>query len=271
MGKEEYMKWPGKMKRNPKRGNPKKYCKYHRNTCPNIEDCYELKNEIKSLIRRGHLKEYVGGDTGASSSQQQQQQDEAQAHHTLAGVIDVLAGGMPSGGASTLALKAYARQFNIQGPTPKKSKPDDVISFSNDDLQGVLVPYNDTLMVSMTITNYMVKRILVDSSASADILFNNTFEKMKLTLDRLQPIDVPLVGFSRVIVKAEGKIILPVMVRAEPWQVTRMIELLVVKIGSSYNAIIGRLTLHTLKATISSYHLTMKFPTEHGIGVIRGN
>ncbi|XP_010259727.1 PREDICTED: uncharacterized protein LOC104599056 [Nelumbo nucifera] len=50
-----------------------------------------------------------------------------------------------------------------------------------------------------------------------------------------------------------------------------MAKFFVVKIGSRYNAIIGRLTLHALKAVISSYHLTMKFPAEHGVRVVREN
>ncbi|XP_010263424.1 PREDICTED: uncharacterized protein LOC104601683 [Nelumbo nucifera] len=53
--KEEYMKWPKKMKRNPKRGNPEKYYNYHRDTSHD-KDCYELKNEIESVIRHSHLK-----------------------------------------------------------------------------------------------------------------------------------------------------------------------------------------------------------------------
>ncbi|XP_010247735.1 PREDICTED: uncharacterized protein LOC104590699 [Nelumbo nucifera] len=99
VGKEEYMKWLEK-KRNPKRGNPKKYCKYHRGIDHDIEDCYDLKNEIEFLIHHGHLKEYMGDDAGTSSLQQQQQ---------LARVIDVIIGGLASSGALASTYKAYAR------------------------------------------------------------------------------------------------------------------------------------------------------------------
>ena len=36
--------------------------------------------------------------------------------------------------------------------------------------------------------------------------------------------------------------------------------------SSSYNAIIGRPTLNSWKAVTSTYHLSVKFPTEYGIG-----
>ncbi|XP_010279142.1 PREDICTED: uncharacterized protein LOC104613139 [Nelumbo nucifera] len=184
IGKEEYMKWPDKLKRNPKRGKPKKYCKYHRSTGHDTDDCYELKNEIKSLIHYGHLKEYIGDDANASSSQQQQYA-RPEAHYTLDGVIDVTIGGSTSGEASPSARKAYTKQYNIQSPTLKRPRPKDIISISNDDLQGFLLPHDDALVMSMIITNYMVKRILIDSSSSADILFHDTFEKMQLTQDQL--------------------------------------------------------------------------------------
>ncbi|XP_010259178.1 PREDICTED: uncharacterized protein LOC104598695 [Nelumbo nucifera] len=63
IGDEKFVKWLEKLKR-----NPKKYCKFHRGIGHDAEDCYELKNEIESLIRRGHLKQFVGGEVGASSS-----------------------------------------------------------------------------------------------------------------------------------------------------------------------------------------------------------
>ncbi|XP_010247172.1 PREDICTED: uncharacterized protein LOC104590279 [Nelumbo nucifera] len=198
--KEEYMKWPKKMKRNPKRGNPKKYCKYHHSTGHDTEDCYELKNEIESLIHHGHLKQYMGGKAGASSSQQQQ----------LAGVIDVIIG------CSALARKAYARQLNIQRLALKKLKQDEALTFTDEDLKGILVPHDDVLVVFSIVMNFLVKRILVDSGSFTNILFYDAYEKMKLAPERLESADVPLVGFSRNVVRLEGEITLPVMVGAKP-------------------------------------------------------
>ena len=39
----------------------------------------------------------------------------------------------------------------------------------------------------------------------------------------------------------------------------------------SYNAIIGRPTLNSWKAVTSTYHLLVKFPTEHGVGQVQGD
>ena len=49
------------------------------------------------------------------------------------------------------------------------------------------------------------------------------------------------------------------------------VDFLMVKLPSAYNVILNRLSLWKLKAIVSSYHLTIKFPTIHGVEKIRGN
>ena len=41
--------------------------------------------------------------------------------------------------------------------------------------------------------------------------------------------------------------------------------------SSAYNGIIGQPTLNSWKAATSTYHLMIKFPTENGIGELRGD
>ena len=46
---------------------------------------------------------------------------------------------------------------------------------------------------------------------------------------------------------------------------------LVVDCSSTYNAILGRPTLNSWKAVTSTYHLMIKFPTDYGVGELRGD
>ena len=64
---------------------------------------------------------------------------------------------------------------------------------------------------------------------------------------------------------------LTVTVRSYPVQLTRQVDFLVVDCPTSYNVIIGRPTLNKWKAATSTYCLKVKFPTDDGIGEVKGD
>ena len=94
---------------------------------------------------------------------------------------------------------------------------------------------------------------------------------MRLGRDLLRPSCSPLIGFGGMKVQPIGIVTLPVVVGSYPQQVTKSVNFLVVDCSSSYNAIIGRPTLNSWKAVTSTYHLSIKFPTECGIGQVQGD
>ena len=62
-----------------------------------------------------------------------------------------------------------------------------------------------------------------------------------------------------------------VTARIAPKQATIMVDFLMVNRPFAYNAIIGCPSLNKLKAATSTYHLKMKFPTEEGVGEVKGD
>ena len=54
-------------------------------------------------------------------------------------------------------------------------------------------------------------------------------------------------------------------------QLTRQLDFLIVDCPSSYNVIIGRPTLNCWKAATSTYYLKVNFPTESGVGEVKGD
>ena len=61
-----------------------------------------------------------------------------------------------------------------------------------------------------------------------------------------------------------------VTVGAYPKQLTHQLDFLMVNCLSSYNVIIGRPTLNRWKSATSTYCLKVKFPTENGVGEVKG-
>uniref|UniRef100_A0A2N9HQF1 Retrotransposon gag domain-containing protein n=1 Tax=Fagus sylvatica TaxID=28930 RepID=A0A2N9HQF1_FAGSY len=102
-----------------------------------------------------------------------------------------------------------------------------------------------------------------------ETLIRQAYQQMKLDKDKLRPMDAPLVGFTGDKVYSIGIIMLPITVETYPKAFSKTVDFLVVNCPSAYNAIIERPTLNRLRKVTSTYHLLIKFPTEHGIGEVR--
>ncbi|GAV77652.1 hypothetical protein CFOL_v3_21123 [Cephalotus follicularis] len=153
----------------------------------------------------------------------------------------------------------------------KRPRTDQVITFTNADYDGVQTPHDDAMVVTLTVAKFDDKRVLIDNGSSVNIMFYDIFEKMKLGTGRLKPIDSPLYGFSGERAHVEGTIELPGTVGIAPRQSTIMVRFLIVKLPYAYNVIIGSPSLNFLGAVVSTPHLKMKFPTNSGVGEIRGD
>ena len=62
-----------------------------------------------------------------------------------------------------------------ESPSLKWQYTNNIILFSDDGVTEVQTPHNNAIVISMTITKYDVKRILVDNRSSADVLFYDIF------------------------------------------------------------------------------------------------
>ena len=94
---------------------------------------------------------------------------------------------------------------------------------------------------------------------------------MGINKARLIPTNAPLVGFGGTRVLPVGAITLSVTVGDYSQQITKDVTFLVVNCSSAYNGILGRPMINSWKAATSTYHLMIKFPTEYGIGELRGD
>uniref|UniRef100_A0A2N9F4Z3 Uncharacterized protein n=1 Tax=Fagus sylvatica TaxID=28930 RepID=A0A2N9F4Z3_FAGSY len=204
---------------------------------------------------QGKLQKYVNRPTNTRPAKPPVQREQAEPNRPgPVGEIRTIVGGPASGGTSRASRKAYARQVHnimvVQRP-PKNIRLDDqIISFSEEDARGTHQPHDDALVITINIAAY---------------------QQMRLDKDKLRPMDAPLVGFTGDKICPVGIVTLPIMVGTHPKTVSKTVDFLVVNCPSAYNAIIGRPTLNRLRAVTSTYHLLLKFPTEHGIGEVRGD
>ena len=143
----------------------------------------------------------------------------------------------------------------------------DVFSFKDQATADQAKPYNDLLVIELTIQDIDVARVLVDTGCSANIIYKSTLERMEVDLCAVTEEPNPVFGLSRDATMALGSISL--LVKAG--SVTKITEFLVVDRPTSYNAIIGAPWLNSMRAIPSTFHLCLKFPTPCGIETIQGN
>ena len=74
--------------------------------------------------------------------------------------------------------------------------PTDTLTFLSNDIQSIHYPHSDPLVVMLTIANYAVKRVLVDTGSSSDILFTVAFDHLGILRDQSRPMATPLVEFN---------------------------------------------------------------------------
>ena len=125
-----------------------------------------------------------------------------------------------STGQSSRSRKTYLKvvqnvQLSRQSPKTKTTD-EQAITFTDEDAARIHHPHDDAILITLLITDYTTRRVLVDNGSSADILYYPAFQQMNLGRDQLRPVHSPLVGFGGMKVQPVGTIMLPVVVGAYP-------------------------------------------------------
>jgi len=70
------------------------------------------------------------------------------------------------------------------------------ITFSAKDFEGVIPHEDDPMVITLQIINWNIKRVLIDTGSSANILTFEAFDRMGLSEEQLQPFQGTLSRFT---------------------------------------------------------------------------
>ncbi|XP_058104636.1 uncharacterized protein LOC131248382 [Magnolia sinica] len=270
------LNWPVCMKADPDHQDKRKYCHFHQDHSHNTADYVDLKDEIETLIRKGHLCRYAKGERTTRKEERGQEQSNNTTEE-LAKICTII-GGSSGGGDSNRTRKAHSRKYDLEHYIHLTERPSKELwvspcsmTFLEDDAHGIQHSHDDTLVVTVTIANHKVYYILIDTGSSANVIYFEAFERMGIPTSRLRPVKTPLHGFTEERVISAGAISIHVTGGEGQHQVTLMVDFLVVNVPSVHNVILGKPSLNAMRVVVSTYHLMMKFSAKGGIGYLRGD
>ncbi|VFQ72353.1 unnamed protein product [Cuscuta campestris] len=260
------------------------YCSYHRSDSHNTSECKSVKGVIRQMIDSGELgKDYLqkaqekshqwvrpaapgdGRDNDRRRNNRPRERQPAPGKEHIGMIF-----GGPEGGDSATQRKNWVRSIYVgevsAEPPRRKHTRREPIVFTDRDLPPTGEDHNDPLVITMDINGVDVARVLVDTGSSVNILYLETFQKLRLCRTQLEPLKTPLSGFTWDTVEVEGSIVLPVELGSGEKTVWKKMRFIVVDIKCVHNAILGRPGINRVGAVISMPHLCMKFHTPGGVG-----
>ncbi|XP_048599778.1 uncharacterized protein LOC125579914 [Brassica napus] len=180
----QQVNWPQKMKAPDSFRNPGIWCDFHRDQGHKTEDCIALKIEVNELLKKGHLWEFLSEKAKSHLSKETMGKPIEAAHVSPPRqdrVIYVISGGSEISTISHTAAKksTWNAKHGLEAANPKRLLlGTDEISFTAKEQEKVLTPHHDALVISLTVANCLVKRILVDNGSSDNIIFQAAYKNL---------------------------------------------------------------------------------------------
>ncbi|XP_057755574.1 uncharacterized protein LOC130974736 [Arachis stenosperma] len=239
-----------------------------------MDECVAAKDLLERLARQGLLDKYISSRNQKETTDMNKPKYSSKHREkgtwrdpvetpTSKGIINYISGGFAGRGITNTSRKrSYRAMMTMEGtqqnsPIPTSSAD---VSFSASDFKSRTPNLDDPVVISLSMGELTVKKVLLDPESSADVLFYSTFKKMQLSDKSLQLSAGELAGFSGERVPISGYVWMRTTLGEHPNSKILDIQFLEVDCVSLYNIILGRPSLNSFGAIVSTIHLCVKFP-----------
>ena len=169
------LKWAEKMKRDPNKRNRNKYCRFHKDHRHDTNECFDLKQQIKNLIRQRKLRNFLGWDHKDKKLKGNLEEPSRPPFKEIRVII-----GRTSTGQSSKSRKTYLKVVqNVQlsrWSLRIRVTNEQVNTFMDEDAERVHHPHDDVIVITLLIVDYTTRKVLVDNGSSTDILYYPAFQ-----------------------------------------------------------------------------------------------
>ncbi|XP_070008581.1 uncharacterized protein [Nicotiana sylvestris] len=180
--------------------------------------------------------------------------------------INAISGGEDINGMSYTAANKTSKVTITQGKRVQHVLEEGNITFNNAYTDGILIPHNYALVISLIVYDTNVKRVLIDPGSSVNIILLRVLREMQAE-DGVIPKVHTLSGFDNFSVVTKGEVTLTTFAEG----VIKDIKFQVVDMDMTYNMILGRPWIHEMDVVPSTLHQVIKFPSPWGICQICGD
>ena len=233
-----FFKWPNKMAGDSTKHNQNIYCHYHQEQGHITEDYRNLWDHLDQLVQEGKLKSLLHHSSDWGNQTSSDSRKNAPFGPPL-GTINVIFAALGRTGSCPSRVMSVVRlSADEDGSEPKRARIliQPTLGFSDEDKAGTTQPHDDTLVVTLRVEGYDVRRVLVDQGSAVEIMYPDLYNRLNLKLGDLTAYESPLVSFERKAVIPKGQIKLPIQTDSEVVEV----DFIVVDSYSPYTVIVAR-------------------------------
>ncbi|XP_074318675.1 uncharacterized protein LOC141655497 [Silene latifolia] len=183
-------------------------CEFHGSNTHDTDECYSLRKEVKYHYDQGNLDHLLPrGTTRMNSTDQVLPSPLPQCTRT----VNVITGGSELCGLTYSAAKMHASE--AKGDRPEYSCRVNrlnlpAVTFDKTDAQPAPKQHHDALIITLPIENCKVKKIIVDTGSSVNLIMLETLKGIGFGEKYLRKKAIPLVGFSGETKHSLGEIVI---------------------------------------------------------------
>nr|XP_016436126.1 PREDICTED: uncharacterized protein LOC107762296 [Nicotiana tabacum] len=190
------MWWPKEIRLDPSKRNPDYWCEFHNHHSHRTSDCKLLQGEIEHLLKQGY----------------------------------------PTDLFIEKAAKKTSKITATNGKRIRQTLEEESITFDDEDAYNLMIPHKDAQVISLLVHNTNVKRVLIDSGSSMNIILLRVVNEMQ-TNNKMIPKAWSLSKFDNSSVITKGEVVLATFAEG----VIKDTKFQVIDADMVYNIILGRL------------------------------
>ncbi|KAM6580976.1 uncharacterized protein LOC133039310 [Cannabis sativa] len=175
-------KWPPRMPTDPGKRDKGRYCAFHGEHGHATYECRKLKIEVNRLVKEGFFRDCLVSDAALHIQRGSNKSRDQSPPPYIKKTLNVISGGSDLSGNSVRASMAHARWVqSVRAMTVFDSNgPDVLLSFNQGEASELEHPHDDALVITLDVAHILMKRMLVDTGSSPNILFAGVLKEMEI-------------------------------------------------------------------------------------------